>query len=83
MYINRAPHPNAAKVFLNWLLGKEGQTAFAKAMGYVSRRVDVTTDHVPPYWVPQEGVKYWAGYYEEVATMTPEQEKFLKQVFGR
>ena len=24
---NRAPHPNAAKLFLNWFLSKEGQTA--------------------------------------------------------
>jgi ABC-type Fe3+ transport system substrate-binding protein len=83
MYINRAPHPNAGTVFLNWLLSKEGQTAFVQAMGYVSRRKDVPTDHVPPYWVPQEGVKYWPGYYEEVAVMSPEQVKFLKQVFGR
>lgn len=83
MYINRAPHPNAGKVFLNWLLGKEGQTAFVRAMGYVSRRKDVSTDHVPPYWVPQEGIKYWPSYYEEVAVMSPEQGKFLKEVFGR
>jgi ABC-type Fe3+ transport system substrate-binding protein len=27
MVLNRAPHPNAATVFLNWVLGKEGQTA--------------------------------------------------------
>jgi hypothetical protein len=26
--INNAPHPNAAKLFINWLLTKEGQTAF-------------------------------------------------------
>jgi iron(III) transport system substrate-binding protein len=83
MFINRAPHPNAARVFLNWLLTKEGQTAFSKGMGYVSRRLDVSTDHVPSYWVPKPGVKYWAGYYEEDATMTPEQEKFLKSIYGR
>jgi iron(III) transport system substrate-binding protein len=83
MFINRAPHPNAAKVFLNWLLTKEGQTVFSKGMGYVSRRVDVPTDHVPSYWVPKPGVKYWAGYYEEDATMTPEQIKFLKSIYGR
>ena len=75
MFINRAPHPNAGKVFLNWLLTKDGQTAFSTGMGYVSRRVDVSTDHVPPYWVPKAGVKYWPGYYEEDATMSPEQEK--------
>jgi iron(III) transport system substrate-binding protein len=83
MFVNRAPHPNAGKVFLNWLLTKEGQTAFSKGMGYVSRRLDVPTDHVPSYWVPKDGVKYWAGYYEEDATMSPEQIKFLKSIFGR
>ncbi|HEY7316870.1 MAG TPA: extracellular solute-binding protein [Candidatus Binatia bacterium] len=83
MFINRAPHPNAGKVFLNWLLTKEGQTIFSKGMGYVSRRLDVPTDHVPSYWVPQPGVKYWPGYYEEDATMTPEQIKFLKSIYGR
>jgi len=83
MFVNRAPHPNAGKVFLNWLLTKEGQTVFSKGMGYVSRRLDVATDHVPSYWVPKEGVKYWPGYYEEDATMSPEQVKFLKSIFGR
>ena len=83
MVMNKSPHPNAGKVFLNWLLTKEGQTAFSKGMGYVSRRLDVPTDHVPSYWVPKEGVKYWAGYYEEDATMSPEQVKFLKSIFGR
>jgi len=83
MFVNRAPHPNAGKVFLNWLLTKEGQTVFSKGMGYVSRRLDVPTDHVPSYWVPKDGVRYWPGYYEEDATMSPEQIKFLKSIFGR
>ncbi len=26
---NRAPHPNAAKLFINWILTKEGQTAWS------------------------------------------------------
>jgi iron(III) transport system substrate-binding protein len=83
MLINHAPHPAASKVFLNWLLSKEGQTTFSRGMGYVSRRVDVSADHVPAYWIPQAGVKYWPGYYEEDARMSPEQEKFLKSLFGR
>ncbi|MGH7826940.1 MAG: hypothetical protein ACREQ7_17435, partial [Candidatus Binatia bacterium] len=81
--INRAAHPNASKVFLNWLLRKDGQTAFCRGMGYVSRRMDVSTDHVPTYWVPKPGVKYWPGYYEEDAIMSPDQVKFLKTLFGR
>ncbi len=50
---NKAPHPNAAKVYINWLLSKEGQTVFARANGYVSARLDVPTDHAEPWRVPQ------------------------------
>jgi iron(III) transport system substrate-binding protein len=51
--IKNAPHPNASKVFVNWLLSKEGQTVFTKAMGQPTRRFDVDTrwtrefGHVP------------------------------------
>jgi ABC-type Fe3+ transport system substrate-binding protein len=30
--VNRAPHPNAAKVFLNWYLSREGQTVWQSVM---------------------------------------------------
>ncbi len=40
--VNRAPHPNAAKVFANWLLSKRGQTAWAGIALEASRRLDVT-----------------------------------------
>jgi ABC-type Fe3+ transport system substrate-binding protein len=49
---NRAPNPNAAKIYINWLLSKEGQTIFARANGYVSARLDVPTDHTEPWRVP-------------------------------
>ena len=54
-FFNNAPHPNAAKVYINWLLSKEGQTIFARANGYVSARLDVPTDHAEPWRVPQPG----------------------------
>jgi iron(III) transport system substrate-binding protein len=37
---NRAPHPNAAKVYLNWLLSRNGQLEWIKTVTN-SRRVDV------------------------------------------
>jgi ABC-type Fe3+ transport system substrate-binding protein len=37
--IKNPPHPNAAKVFVNWLLGKEGQEVFTNAMGQPTRRL--------------------------------------------
>jgi iron(III) transport system substrate-binding protein len=52
---NKAPHPHAAKVYINWLLSREGQTVFTRANGYVSDRLDVPTDHAEPWRIPQPG----------------------------
>lgn len=41
--IKNSPHPNAAKVFVNWLLSKEGQELWGKTHGQPTRRVDVNT----------------------------------------
>lgn len=35
-----APNPNAAKVYLNWYLSREGQLLFAEGVGYPHRRAD-------------------------------------------
>ena len=49
--IKNPPHPNATKVYVNWLLGKEGQEIFTKAMGQATRRLDVDTQ-----WLKDVGV---------------------------
>ncbi len=51
-------HPNAAKLFANWLLTKEGQTVFSKGFGNPSLRTDVTTEGFNPLFIvqPQEKV---------------------------
>lgn len=38
---NRRPYPNATRVYLNWLLSREGQTSYASTVGRNSRRFDV------------------------------------------
>lgn len=61
--VNRAPHPNAAKLFINWFLSREGQLAAYQAMvknrGYASesRRVDIPKDKVLPF-KREKNVKY-------------------------
>ena len=37
---NKAPHPNAAKVFINWFLSREGQALSQKAVRKQTRRVE-------------------------------------------
>jgi iron(III) transport system substrate-binding protein len=49
--IKNPPHPNATKVFVNWLLGKEGQELTTKAMGQATRRLDVDTKWLREYGV--------------------------------
>jgi len=94
MLINKAPHPNAATVFLNWVLTKEGQTYWSKALAHVSKRLDAPTDHLPPYVIPppdakffsgepKPGYRYWLSHSEENVTRTAEEEKILKELFGR
>jgi iron(III) transport system substrate-binding protein len=39
--INKAPHPNAARVLINWLLTKEAQTAYARELQTNSRFMGV------------------------------------------
>jgi iron(III) transport system substrate-binding protein len=42
--IIKAPaHPNSTKVFVNWLLSREGQEVVTKALGQATRRLDVDT----------------------------------------
>lgn len=53
-FVNKAPHPNAAKVFVNWFLSREGQIALQKAMAKSgegapdSLRIDIAKDDVLP-----------------------------------
>ena len=56
---NRAPHPNAAKVYLNWLLSKEGQLAWQTHTNDNSARVDIAKDMVDPEKKLVKGVKYF------------------------
>jgi hypothetical protein len=45
------PHSNATRVFVNWLLGRDGQEIFRRAMGVASRRLDIDTR-----WLKEFGV---------------------------
>jgi ABC-type Fe3+ transport system substrate-binding protein len=49
--LKNGPHPNATKVFINWLLGRDGQEIFSRAMGVGTRRLDVNT-----LWLKKFGV---------------------------
>jgi len=59
-FIDRAPHPSAARVAINWLLSREGQSLLQK----ISRgennslRIDIPKDDVLPHLRLVEGAEY-------------------------
>lgn len=65
-------HPNASKVFVNWLLSKEGQIIFSQAYGVPSARIDVPTDNFDPISVPKPGIQYVRGDAEDFVSGQPE-----------
>jgi len=71
--IDNAPHPNAAKVFVNWIASKEGNEVFNRAMGTVPTRTDIVEDFVPPEIIPKEGVQYFDTYDWEFTVTKKEQ----------
>ena len=74
------PHPNAVKIYMNWLLSREGQLSFARATGYISSRLDVPTDHAPAR-VPIPGsVK---TYDQAAIDRRPEILLFLRKVIRK
>lgn len=50
--VKNSSHPNGARVFVNWLLSKEGQEIYGKAMGQATRRLDVDTK-----WLAEFGTR--------------------------
>lgn len=80
--VNKAPHPNAAKVFVNWVLSREGQTLISKVQGNQSARLDVPTDHLPAISVRQEGVKYADSRSEKAQIEQIQSIDAAKEVFG-
>jgi ABC-type Fe3+ transport system substrate-binding protein len=78
--LKNPPHPNAVKVYLDYLLSHEGQLSWSKASGFPSLRQDVPRDHVLPILIPKEGVKYQENYTERYVRVREEVMSFLKGI---
>jgi iron(III) transport system substrate-binding protein len=78
-----APHPNAAKVYLNHLLSREAQLAWSQVTGFPSVRQDVPTDHLLPFYMPKPGVKYFENFSDRQESATEELNAFLRTVMPR
>ena len=76
--MNQAPHPNAAKVFLNWFLSREGQGDFQRTGAKIldagaegSLRMDISKDDIAPRNRLNPGVKYVPQWNPDYFDMKP------------
>lgn len=53
-----APHPNAAKLYVNWILSRQGQLSWQEITDDNSLRMDIPKTMVNPSEVPREGKHY-------------------------
>ena len=60
--MNKAPHPNAAKLLVNWLAGPEGAATYAKAAEFVSLRTDIDQDWAEDFTKLKPGETYLDTY---------------------
>jgi len=66
-HVNKAPHPNASRVFLNWLLSRKGQILWTEIRNTQSARIDTPVDHLIKTGQPvrQPNVDYYDNIGEE------------------
>ncbi len=74
-------HPNASKVFVNWLLTKEGHAVFVKAYGSPGTRKDAPREGIPPQMYPDPDETFYEDT-EETILYRDGMTKTAKEIFA-
>ncbi len=74
--MHNAPHPNAAKVYINWFLSREGQTVVQKVIaregsGGDSMRIDIPKKDIPREYRRRKGAEYFFVATPQYTDMRP------------
>jgi len=80
--IKEAPHPNAAKVFINWFMSPQGQTVYGKIASAASARKDVPSFlHKNAQVIPQRSVMLTNEYVDEATKLF--RERYLEKLWAK
>jgi iron(III) transport system substrate-binding protein len=55
---NKAPNPNAARIFVNWMATQEALEIYSRDFGAATLRADLDESHLDPNNIPRPGVAY-------------------------
>jgi ABC-type Fe3+ transport system substrate-binding protein len=86
--LQNAPHPDAAKVFVNWLLSREGQMQLQKGRkgrprtGSNSLRTDIPKNDLPEEIRRKDGADYFDADDDNNADRQPA-DKLFNEIIGK
>jgi len=82
---NNAPHPNAARLFVNWIATKEGLEIYARNRGCSPTRNDIDeASFLNPEMIAKSGVEYFDSYNWEFVLNTKEKIRLrVKEMLGK
>lgn len=72
--VKNAPHPAAARLFVDWMVSKTGQSAVVDVTNHTTLRTDVTND--PKVWDPSKWTPAWGDPMLPPATYNSELSEF-------
>ena len=83
--IEGAPHPNASRLFGNWIASREGLTVYARSQSEVGTRKDIDYhEWAPDFQFPKPGLNYLASYTWEFKTKEqPAAQQRLRELLGK
>ncbi|MFF1956723.1 extracellular solute-binding protein [Streptomyces sp. NPDC058220] len=80
---NKAPHPDAASLLVNWLVCKDGNSVWMNALQVPSTRADVPAPAELGATVPEAGSEYYDSYGWDVLTKDVKRlQKMLVDLLG-
>ncbi len=83
--MNKAPHPNAARVFINWLASKEGLEVYARAHKHPTTRNDIDElSFLGSEEIPRPNVSYFDDSNWEFTVTQKEKVRWrMKAILGK
>ena len=79
--IKNAPHPNAARVFLNWIASKEGLEILGRSRKRAVTRNDIDESYALSWEIPDPNVEYLDAYnWEFYLTEVPKVRRLMREL---
>lgn len=81
LLLKSAPHPYAAMLFADFLLGKEAQVIFREAQYYPAHPEVDAADEMKPFQPQRRGMKPFVVTDEMMSKLTPKSQEMFKALF--